>query len=384
MSESAARRIIMACALLVVGSILALGLFGRAQAQSGGVQIALSPATRTVTLGETLDLDIVIQAGSQPLDGAQVYMRFAPEVLQVIAITPDLQAMNTILGGPAWDNTTGKLSYASGILVGNAITGTYRIATLRFQTIALTESISITFDVAPASALVTKATNAGETILPMVINGLIQVLPRSATATITPPSEPTSTPTATPTPTALITATPSATATPTMTQATETPTRNLTAMPTATSTATIPAGYGILQGHVILPGRADNLGATISAGDHSTSSDAGGHFNLPLPPGSHALTIAMNGYLRANCPAVVITSGATLAAADVTLLSGDVNGDCDVDLFDLVAVAANFGLTPPAPPPHVDMNSDGQINILDVVMVAVNYGRLCPSPWACP
>lgn len=203
----------------------------------------------------------------------------------------------------------------------------------------------------------------------------------SADPCVTPTPSVTSTGTATLMPSA--TETPTATATHTV-SSTETPTHVPTTAPSATSTPTVPAGYGILQGRVILPGRANNLGAAISAGAHSTASNTGGYFNLALPPGSHAVTIAMNGYLQAYCPAVGISAGVTTVAAEATLLSGDVNGDCDVDLFDLVAVAANFNQTPPVAPPQVDLNSDGQVNILDVVMVASNYGRLCPSPWTCP
>jgi hypothetical protein len=59
--------------------------------------------------------------------------------------------------------------------------------------------------------------------------------------------------------------------------------------------------------------------------------------------------------------------------ATVTLLGGDINGDCTIDILDLSAVGSHFGQT--APPE--DINGDGIVDIVDIVLVAKNFGASC-------
>jgi len=54
-------------------------------------------------------------------------------------------------------------------------------------------------------------------------------------------------------------------------------------------------------------------------------------------------------------------------------LAGDVNGDNQVDLFDLVQVASMFGKK--GEDLAADISSDGSVNIFDLVMVAGNFGN---------
>jgi hypothetical protein len=53
---------------------------------------------------------------------------------------------------------------------------------------------------------------------------------------------------------------------------------------------------------------------------------------------------------------------------------GDVNADGSVDIFDLVLVAQNFGLTSGFDT-RADLNSDGTVDIFDLVTVAQNFGK---------
>lgn len=73
---------------------------------------------------------------------------------------------------------------------------------------------------------------------------------------------------------------------------------------------------------------------------------------------------------------------------DNTLIDGivavtipsDVDGDFDVDLYDIVAICAAYGSNPPGPPytPNKDINDDGIINIYDVVLACTHYGQKYP------
>ncbi len=60
-----------------------------------------------------------------------------------------------------------------------------------------------------------------------------------------------------------------------------------------------------------------------------------------------------------------------------TTYRGDVDGDRDVDIFDIVRIASVYGtkLPDPAFDPDCDMDSDGDIDIFDLVRAAGNYGE---------
>jgi hypothetical protein len=68
----------------------------------------------------------------------------------------------------------------------------------------------------------------------------------------------------------------------------------------------------------------------------------------------------------------------TLTDGTVTInITGDVNGDGVVDIYDLVIVGLAFSSKPGDPNwnPMADLNQDGQIDIFDLVILALNFGR---------
>ena len=56
---------------------------------------------------------------------------------------------------------------------------------------------------------------------------------------------------------------------------------------------------------------------------------------------------------------------------------GDVDGDRDVDIFDIVAMAGAYGSETGDPEyePNYDLDGDGDIDIYDIVAAAGNYGE---------
>ena len=56
------------------------------------------------------------------------------------------------------------------------------------------------------------------------------------------------------------------------------------------------------------------------------------------------------------------------------LLTGDINRDGEVDIFDLILVARQFGESVP-PNSDVDINGDGMVDIFDLALVAKGFGR---------
>lgn len=60
-------------------------------------------------------------------------------------------------------------------------------------------------------------------------------------------------------------------------------------------------------------------------------------------------------------------------------INTDVNGDGEVNILDLVRIAASFGQPVSAENAVADVNGDGEINILDLVRVAQDFGKSCVS-----
>jgi len=68
----------------------------------------------------------------------------------------------------------------------------------------------------------------------------------------------------------------------------------------------------------------------------------------------------------------------TLRVESPYSLGGDLNGNCSVDVVDLVIVANALGSTVhPGVNPHANPSLDGKISIFDVVKVVANYGKTC-------
>ncbi len=63
---------------------------------------------------------------------------------------------------------------------------------------------------------------------------------------------------------------------------------------------------------------------------------------------------------------------------EVTIL-GDVDGDFNVDIFDVVQITSRYGKIAPAVPPDSDADIDGNdvVNIFDVVTCTGHYGQKC-------
>jgi hypothetical protein len=58
-------------------------------------------------------------------------------------------------------------------------------------------------------------------------------------------------------------------------------------------------------------------------------------------------------------------------------IAGDVDGDKDIDIYDIVSIATTYGIVAPDPmyQSNNDIDGDGDIDIYDVVAAAGNYGK---------
>jgi len=177
--------------------------------------------------------------------------------------------------------------------------------------------------------------------------------------------------TPTPTPTRTPTATPTRTRTPTPTPiGTPTPTRTL-----------VPGNGGAIGGSVFLQGREVHGGTLVNVDDRlTTTGDSGSFWLEAVSPGMHNVRATMAGYLYATKTGVPVVADQATILPPLTLVGGDANGDCTVDLFDLVVVAINYNSAPPTDP-RADINGNGEVDIFDLVLVCKNLDRVCPQPW---
>jgi hypothetical protein len=60
-------------------------------------------------------------------------------------------------------------------------------------------------------------------------------------------------------------------------------------------------------------------------------------------------------------------------------LPGDINGDCAVDIVDIMLVAARWGahIGDANYDPYYDLDHDGDIDIVDIMEVAAHWGEMC-------
>ena len=140
---------------------------------------------------------------------------------------------------------------------------------------------------------------------------------------------------------------------------------------------TTPAG---LAGRVRLQSRTDFSGTTVRIAGQAVSTAGDGSFAFPsLPVGTYSLTAGRPGYVSAQRLGVAIATGEITQLPEILIPAGDIDGDDDIDLFDLVVLGREFG-SPPSKSP-TDLNADNQVNIFDLVILAANYGVIGPVSW---
>ena len=61
-----------------------------------------------------------------------------------------------------------------------------------------------------------------------------------------------------------------------------------------------------------------------------------------------------------------------------TGLLEDINGDCVVNVLDLIELLLCFGQPPVGACALADINADGAVNVLDLVDLLLAFGAACP------
>ena len=145
--------------------------------------------------------------------------------------------------------------------------------------------------------------------------------------------------------------------------------------------ATSSASGGSVTGRVRIQGRTNFSGVMVSIGGRQATTASDGGFTISgIVAGTYTISASFATYLDSERTGVVITTGNTTSVPEVTLLAGDIDDNCVINIFDLVALGSQYGTSPPGDP-RADYNQDGQLNIFDLVLLAGNYGLVCPTAW---
>jgi hypothetical protein len=147
-------------------------------------------------------------------------------------------------------------------------------------------------------------------------------------------------------------------------------------------------GPGDIVGVVKVQGRGpDNqAGHQITAtgnvgGVLNDTTEADGSFWLDnAAADTYTLVASRTGFLAATCEEVSHTTDVLTELAEVTLLAGDIDEDNVIDITDAVAIGVALGSTDAV----ANLNADGQVDILDLILLAANFGQTsAANPWTC-
>jgi len=112
----------------------------RAANAAAPVSIIFSPASITRSVGDIFTVNVVIQAGAQPVDTVDAWISYPTSLLRVV--TSGGSPASAIEGGSAFglelinvaDNADGTIHYAATML-GGSLTGNITLATIRFKAV---------------------------------------------------------------------------------------------------------------------------------------------------------------------------------------------------------------------------------------------------------
>jgi len=115
------------------------------------VTVSLDPMLVDAGPGDVFELTLGVDAGTQAVDGVQIYLDFDPEILQVVdaqgnPVTSinDAGVFDNVIENSV-DNSAGEVDYAATVLEGSKPSGAFVVGTLRFQVLQSTTMTRIRF-----------------------------------------------------------------------------------------------------------------------------------------------------------------------------------------------------------------------------------------------
>jgi ribosomal protein S30 len=282
--------------------------------------LTLEPSQTPLAVGETFEIEIIARTGTQPINGAAVFVDYDPTKLEVLAITPGTTLEQPLINDFA---TAGQIDYAAGTLNGT-VTGDVLIATVTLKALVATPSTELSFqrtdplrttDLQLVGSVLGSAPATTVTILTTEVNGSVTLQGR--------PAKP---------------------------------------HPSWIVPLTI-AFY--------------RTGETVPAYEFTPTTDNNGQFVVSgFLPGTYSVLVK-NSHTLSNLRQITIVAGPNQLDLG-TLREGDVNDDNEINLADFSALVPTFGKAVGAVgyDSRADFNHDGNVTIADFSLLSANYGLI--------
>ena len=293
------------------------------------ISIAISPAATQVAVNTIFTVDIAIDSGTQQVDGAQAFVNFDPDFLQVVDEYGNPSSI--IIGGTAFqyeflnavDNTAGTIGYAAGS-ASSFPSGVFTLATIHFKATAETENTVVAFNL--TSPRKTRITFGGSNLAFAPLDGSVEI-----------------------------------------------------------ASGVEIAGSVTLQGRPDPPDASWSVPLTFRVYDpgeatpryefHPTTDDWG-RFTIvdSIAPGTYDLQVKNSHTLSNRRENVTLVSGLNLVNM-CTLLEGDADDNDLVDVSDFSMLAACFFKPLDSQPfcPNTDFNEDGVVDVGDFSLLNSNF-----------
>ncbi|MFZ2360299.1 MAG: cohesin domain-containing protein [Anaerolineae bacterium] len=144
-----AKHLIIVISLVVVGLVAPMGAHQIAAEVNtcpgtGPVNLALIPSGYVSQVGEQIDVILQVQAGSQTVNIVSAFVNFDPAELQAVSMTSGTSLPLILNSGI--NNSAGMIDYEAGTLGGQPPSGTFTLATVRFQSLVARPTSPIVFE----------------------------------------------------------------------------------------------------------------------------------------------------------------------------------------------------------------------------------------------
>jgi len=136
-----------------------------------GVTMAIAPSPKSVWPGDSFELEIRVNAGTQPIDLAEAHLNFDTTYLEVLSVTGSTALPNPLQN--TFSNVMGTIDYAAGSF-GTPATGNFLLATVHARAKTATPGTTLQFVFAPTTRR-TKAEYLGVDKLVGATDGVVVV-----------------------------------------------------------------------------------------------------------------------------------------------------------------------------------------------------------------